>query len=63
MKKLTRREFFKLSAIWGTAPLIPKWLPFGKDVPSEEELEEETKPNPWNEDSSPSPYFLERGIH
>ncbi|GAG77496.1 unnamed protein product [marine sediment metagenome] len=63
MKKLTRREFFKLSAIWGTVPLIPKWLSFRKDVPSEEELEEETKPNPWNwnEDNFPSPYFFDGG--
>ena len=61
MKKLTRREFFKLSAIWGTVPLIPKWLSFGKDVPDEEELEEEPEPNPWKEDSSSSPYFLDGG--
>ena len=63
MKKLTRREFVKLSAIWGVVPFIPKWLSFREDVPSEEELEEETKPNPWNwnEDSPPSPYFHDGG--
>ena len=61
MKKFNRREFLKLSAIWGVVPLIPKWLSFREDVPDEEELEEETEPNPWNEDSSPSPYFLDGG--
>ena len=63
MKKFSRREFLKLSAIWGTVPLIPKWLSFREDVPGEEELEEEAVPNPWNwnEDSSPSPYFCDGG--
>ena len=61
MSKFNRREFLKLSAIWGTVPLIPKWLSFRESVPDEEELEEETVPNPWNEDSIPSPYFLSGG--
>ena len=61
MKKLTRREFFKWSAIWGTVPLIPKWLSFRESVPDEEELEEEAAPNPGNEDSAPTPYFTSGG--
>ena len=62
MKKLTRRELFKLSAIWGVVPLIPKWLSFREDVPDKEEPEEETIPNPWDEDDSTSPYFHNGGL-
>ena len=61
MSKFNRREFLKLSAIWGTVPFIPKWLLFKEDIPDEEELEEEAIPNPWNEGSTPSPYFISVG--
>ena len=65
MKKLTRREFVKLSAIWGVVPFMPKWLSFKEAVPDEEELEEELEeeaaPNPFDEDGFYSPYFISGG--
>lgn len=58
MKKFTRREFIKLSSIWGVVPFLPKQLLIAKSSP-EEEPEEDTSSS-W-ENSYDSPYFLEGG--
>ena len=60
MSKFNRREFLKLSAIWGVVPLIPKWLSFREDVPGEEEPEEDMS-SPWHDEHCDSPYFCDGG--
>lgn len=59
MSKINRRDFFKLSAIWGVMPIVLQ----GQDtIPEQEELPDESKENPWDEESAPGPYYFDGGV-
>ncbi len=61
MKKFTRREFIKLSSVWGIAPFAPKGMYFKGDMSIEEAPSEDISSS-WHDEHCDSPYFLDGGV-